>query len=55
VLREALHGAAVAGPYEPAILVAAPRAAGAPARKLLETLSSQGLVQISTDHVHDDH
>jgi len=54
VLREALHGAGGAGPYEPAIRVAVPRAGGAPARKLLETLSSQGLVQISTDHARDD-
>jgi len=53
VLREALGGASGAGPYEPAIRVAVPRAGG-PARTLLETLSSHGLVQISTDDARDD-
>jgi len=54
VLREALHGDGGAGLYEPGIRVDARRARGAPARKLLATLSSHGLVEISTDHARDD-
>jgi hypothetical protein len=49
VLRAALRGAGGTGPYEPAIRVAAPAAGSAPARKLLETLSSQGLVRLSPE------
>jgi hypothetical protein len=49
-LRAALRGAGGTGPYEPAICVAAPAAGGAPARKLLETLSSQGLVRLSPEN-----
>jgi hypothetical protein len=52
VVRAALH-AAGPGPYEPAIRVAAPAAASAPARKLLETLSSQGLVRLSPEDPRD--
>jgi hypothetical protein len=52
-LRGALRAAAGSGPYEPAIRVAAPGADSAPARRLLETLSSQGLVRISPEDPRD--
>jgi hypothetical protein len=53
VLRGALRAAGGTDPYEPAIRVAAPAAGSAPARKLLETLRSQGLVRLSPEDPRD--
>jgi len=54
VLRQALQGAQVPGPYEPVINVQAPEPTAQQRSNLLAQLSSQGLVRVAPGASHDD-
>jgi hypothetical protein len=54
VLRHALEGAQVPGPYEPVISVQAPEPTAEQRDRLLTQLSSQGLVRVDPNANHGD-
>jgi hypothetical protein len=54
VLRQALHGAETAGPYEPVIGISTPEPTAQQRERLLSQLGAQGLLRVERSTDQDD-